>query len=315
MSPEKPERSEEEETVTIPTAITGAYLFCQKISADIENDIQKVGCRVEDDAGKIENFKERIDSYTWSFEGSGVEISPNTMDVAQDWHQIFDIRANSNAPTTQTKFSVTFTIGDETSTLDIEVLLIWDEDCALPLISFENFLDLPNPSEVTIQDQFLESHGIRFSTLSGSPVLLAAYNQSDTLVYYGGPEKTANYLAPNQNAGSLFISDGHKITEETDTIVIEYNQPAKEVSMDIVDIDFYETVLLQAFDSQNQLVDQFHFYANGETLWDGQLMRFQVKSSTDLNEISRLHISGFNPSGLLGISFGIDNISPRCIQL
>ncbi|HYX32725.1 MAG TPA: hypothetical protein VE954_06395 [Oligoflexus sp.] len=193
------------------------------------------------------------------------------------------------------------------------LVLIWNEDCALPPIQFESIGERSGVG-VAVMDQFKDSHGIRFTTLSGTPGVLAGYNQATPVGYFGGPNNVANFLAPNQNGGKFFITDRHKQAESTDTLVIDYDKAVKEASMDLVDIDFSETYVIRALNSQNQTVDEVQVQAATIGARDGQLSRFVVRSPDGSSSIRKLHIFGFNPTGNLGIGFGIDNFSPRCAR-
>jgi len=301
-----------DESVNIPAQITGAYLVCIKIASDATGLQQKVGCRVEGDGG-VAVEKERVEKLSWTHQvrGSMVDIKLLDAESSKSWLAVFSIQADATSIQSRLIFDLSFSVDGTTSSVKTDLVMIWNEDCALPAIQFES-LGEKSGVGTSIGDQFRESHGVRFSTISGTPVVLAGYNQTNPVGYYGGPSNTGNYLAPNQNAGKFFITDRHKQAEATDTLVIEYDKPVKEASMDLVDIDFSETYVIRALNSQNQTIDELQFQAATSGARDGQLSRFVVRSPDGSNVITKLQVYGFNPPGALGIGFGIDNIATRC---
>jgi hypothetical protein len=305
-----------DESINIPAQITGAYLVCMKLAADPAAYQQKVGCRVESEGGVVvEGFKDRVEKMSWTHQAQGslVDIKLLEGDVTKGWVAVFGVQADAAAILSRLSFDLSFTINGQTTTVKTDLVMVWNEDCALPPIQFESLGDKFGAG-TAIADQFRESHGIRFSTLSGTPVVLAEFNQlnANPIGYYGGPSLVGNYLAPDQNGGKFFITDRHKQAETTDTLVIEYDRPVKEASMDLVDIDFSETYVIRAFNSQNQMINEVQVAAATAGARDGQLSRYVVRSPDASNSITRLQIHGFNPPGALGIGFGIDNIAPRC---
>jgi hypothetical protein len=305
-----------DESINIPAQITGAYLVCMKLSSDPKAYQQKVGCRVESEGGVVvEGFKDRVEKMSWMHQAQGslVDIKLLEGDGTRGWVSVFSVQADAAAIQSKITFDLSYTINGQTSIVKTDLVMVWNEDCALPSIQFES-LGSKFGAGTAIADQFRESHGIRFSTLSGTPVVLAEFNQlnPNPIGYYGGPGLVGNYLAPDQNGGKFFITDRHKQAETTDTLVIEYDRPVKEASMDLVDIDFSETYVIRAFNSQNQLLQEIQIAAATTGARDGQLSRYVVRSPDGSNSITKLQIHGFNPPGALGIGFGIDNIAPRC---
>ena len=71
-----------------------------------------------------------------------------------------------------------------------------------------------------------------------------------------GPREHRNYLAAGQNGGQFFINDGHKTTGTTDTVVMSYQSPTKELSFELVDVDFSEVATIRAFDGKRNLIDE-----------------------------------------------------------
>lgn len=305
-----------DESVNVPAQITGAYLVCMKLASDSTAYQQKVGCRVEGEGGvPVDNFKDRVEKMSWTHQAQGslVEIKLLEGEAPKGWVAVFGVQADAAAIQSKVSFDLSFTMDGMTSTVKTDLVMVWNEDCALPPIQFES-LGEKSGAGLAIADQFRESHGVRFSTLSGTPVVLANYNQpsANPVGYYGGPSNVGNYLAPDQNGGKFFITDRHKQAETTDTLVIEYDRPVKEASMDLVDIDFSETYVIRAFNSQNQMVNEVQVAAATAGARDGQLSRYVVRTPDGSNTITKLQIYGFNPPGALGIGFGIDNIATRC---
>ncbi len=305
----------DDETVSVPVSITGSYLACIKIAEDPALYQQKIGCRMETPSGPMEGFKGRVDKLAWTQrgEGSAVKIQLLTDGVDSNWLAVFDIRADASAIQSLVEFSLSFTLDGVDGHLKSDLTLLWNKDCALPAIQFESLGD-SNGLGAVVANQFAESHGIRFSTLSGNPVVLAGYNQASPVGYYGGPNNIANYLAPNQSGGKFFLTDRHKQAEVTDTLVVDYEQPVKEASIDLVDIDFSETYVVRALNSLGQVVDEVRYQSISGGTRDGQLSRFIVRTPDGSRGISKLNIFGFNPPGGVGIGFGIDNFSPRCAR-
>ncbi len=305
-----------DESVNVPAQITGAYLVCLKLSADPTAYQQKVGCRVEAEGGVVvEGFKDRVEKMSWTSQtqGSAVDIKLLDADTSKGWVAVFGIQADAAAIQSKVSFNLLFTMDGMTTTVKTDLVMVWNEDCALPPIQFES-LGEKSGAGAAVADQFKESHGVRFSTLSGTPVVLAQFNQPtpNPVGYYGGPGNVGNYLAPDQNGGKFFITDRHKQADITDTLVMDYDRPVKEASMDLVDIDFSETYVIRAFNAQNQMVNEVQVAAAVAGARDGQLSRYVVRTSDGSATITRLQIHGFNPSGSLGIGFGIDNIATRC---
>lgn len=305
-----------DESVNIPAQITGAYLVCMKLATDPAAYQQKVGCRVEAEGGVVvEGFKDRVEKMSWinQAQGSAVDIKLVDGESAKGWVAVFSIQADAAAIQSKVTFHLQFTMDGMTSTVKTDLVMVWNEDCALPPIQFES-LGEKSGAGTAVADQFKDSHGVRFSTLSGTPVVLAQFNQPtpNPIGYYGGPSNVGNYLAPDQNGGKFFITDRHKQADITDTLVIEYDKPVKEASMDLVDIDFSETYVIRAFNAQNQMVNEVLVAAATAGARDGQLSRYVVRTLDGTNTITKLQIHGFNPPGSLGIGFGIDNIATRC---
>jgi hypothetical protein len=304
-----------DESVNIPAPITGAYLVCAKLSSDSTGLQQQVGCRVESDNGVVQNFKARADNISWTHQtqGSAVDIKVLEEENNRDWLVMFNIQADAAAIESKITFDVAFTMDGMTTKVKTELVMIWNEDCAMPPIQFES-LGEKSGVGIAVSDQFRVSHGVRFSTLSGAPVLLAQYNQpnANPVGYFGGPNNTGNFLQSNQNGGKFFITDRHRQTETTETLVIDYDRPVKEASLDLVDVDFSETYVIRAMNAQNQIVDEVQVQAAVAGPRDGQLSRFVVRTPDGSNTITRLQIYGFNPPNATGIGFGIDNIAPRC---
>jgi hypothetical protein len=306
-----------DESVNIPAQITGAYLVCLKLSSDPATYQQKVGCRVEADGVIVDDFKERADRMSWTqkMQGSAVDIRLLTGESAKGWLALFSVQADPTAIQSKVSFDLSFAMDGITSSVKTDLVMIWNEDCALPPIQFESIGDRLGAG-TAIADQFRESHGVRFSTLSGTPVVLAQFNQTNPnpIGYYGGPTNVGNFLASDQNGGRFFVTDRHKQAEMTDTLVIEYDKAVKEASMDLVDIDFSETYVIRALNAQNQIVNEVQVAAQTVGARDGQLSHHVVRTPDGSATITKLHIFGFNPPGALGIGFGIDNIALRCAR-
>jgi hypothetical protein len=305
-----------DESVNIPAQITGAYLVCMKLASDPAAYQQKVGCRVEAEGGvPVEGFKDRVEKMSWTYQtqGSTVDIKLLEADTTKGWVSVFSVQADAASIQSKVTFDLNFTWEGMTTQVKTDLVVVWNEDCALPPIQFESLGEKFGPG-TAITDQFKESHGVRFSTLSGTPAVLGQYNQvnPNPIGYFGGPGNVGNYLAPDQNGGKFFITDRHKQADMTDTLIIDYDRPVKEAGLDFVDIDFSETYVIRAFNGQNQMVNEVQVAAATAGARDGQLSRHVVRTPDGSSTITRLQIHGFNPPGALGIGFGIDSISPRC---
>jgi hypothetical protein len=304
------------ERVSAPKAITGAYLVCHMIEDQPDEMAKTVGCRAEQDGQPVSGFADRVQDISWqtSAQGSAVTITEVTEGQPPGWLKVYTVKADPDSVLSEVTIELAFTFDGQTTSITTKLALVWNEDCALPPIDFENLQSQNLTIGATISDQFMMSHGVQFSTLSGEPVMLAGYGVASPVAYFGGPENVENFLAPNQNAGQFFITDGHKQAEMTETMVIQYAEPTHEASMDLVDIDFSETYTLQAFDVQDQLVDEVQIASPIDNYRDGQMTKFIVRSADGQPTIHKLQISGFNPPGANGIGFGVDNFSPRCAR-
>ena len=308
--------SAESDAVALPIPVTGAYLSCQEIETGGDPLKRQIGCRSESNGVMIEDLESRVSAMAWSLvsQGSSVTIQANDTIESPIWQKIFDVQAAPNSVLTDITIELSFQYNGQSIATTTRLAVIWDADCALPPIDFEAVSGQNFFAGMPVTDQFAASHGVRFSTLSGAPVLLGGYGANDPVAYYGGPDNTANYLADHQNAGKFFITDGHKQSDATDTLVVTYDDPTDAAALDLVDIDFSETYVVRAFNANDELVDEVQIESPVDNYRDGQMTRFIVRAADPTNLIQKLHIFGFIPTGLSGIGFGVDNFSPRCAR-
>lgn len=309
---EKIEQNAADESIIIPRSITGSYLICQEVEASqIPEGVKKIGCFLEKDGEPILDAIDIVEELDLKVSSADISILQTDDDDGGFWLARYHMQPESeNLLSSEIGFELNYKYWGQAYQKKTSIKIIWDEDCYLSVIGFEDLGSLSPGAEISLQ--YWESHGIRFSTLSGAPVYLFGYDVDEPVAYYGGSDNRPNYLAEGEPAGSFFISDGHKQAENTDVIVIDYRNPAKAASMDLLDLDFSETFVLEAFDNEGRLVDSDRIESQSVDFRDGRLTRFAVQSPIGADEIVRLHISAYNPPGLIGIGYGIDNISPRC---
>ncbi len=304
----------ESDAVALPIPVTGAYLFCQELNVEGEAFKRQIGCRVESSGEVIADFAEQVDDIQWAqqSQGSSVQLKSSELAPGSYWQKLIEIEAAPTSILSSLEIALSFRYQQEAYSIKTQLTIVWDADCALPPIDFEALAGQNFSPGLAINDQYSDTHGVRFSTLSGAPVLLAAYGSADPVAYYGGANNSPNFLAEHQNAGRFFITDGHKQADVTDTLVITYDRPSRAAAVDLVDIDFSETYVVRAFDGDDQIIDVVEIASPIENYRDGQMSRFILRASDPNTPIQKLHISGSIPAGLSGIGFGVDNFAPRC---
>ncbi|SMF43001.1 hypothetical protein [Pseudobacteriovorax antillogorgiicola] len=297
-----------------PVPITGAYLYCQEFAEERTETQSAVACRLESDGQVIENASSQITNLVWNQSSQGSTVTVSVAEAREGWLRNFKIEASAGSIQTDIDISLSLTLGSQSYDFQSQVSIIWDPDCALAPLDFESLSNSQIPAEgLVVDSQFTESHGITFSTISGNPVFIGQYGGMTPIAYYGGPDNVANYLAPDQNTGQFFITDGHKQAEQTDTLVVSYGTPASEAYLELIDIDFSETYVVQAYDQNDQIIHEVQVASESANFRDGMPSAFRMQSPDGSASIHKLHVYGFNPPGATGIGFGLDNFSPRCI--
>jgi hypothetical protein len=124
------------------------------------------------------------------------------------------------------------------------------------------------PSDgLTIDSQFLETLGVTFSLENGGAPVLAEVGAPQTAFEgFGGlPDNPA----PDQNAGSFFLTDDGKLTQSASNIIVTFDVPVSEARGEILDIDGGEQFVIEARDEMGQMFDSVIIMSGDAGTGDG----------------------------------------------
>ena len=159
-------------------------------------------------------------------------------------------------------------------------------------IDFESF-ENTNPTEgLLISDQFLNQFGVTFELESGSYPVLARTGSPQTAFssMYG-----SDTPAPNQNIGTFFITDDGKLLGlQSIPLIVRFNNPVDSVSAIILDMDFDETITVEARDEKDVPIFTKVIKAGDNLTGDGLATPF-----------------GFNLEGCVGAIYSLKFVGKR----
>ena len=160
-----------------------------------------------------------------------------------------------------------------------------------------------------ISNQYEASEGVTFSLQSGGTPVLAKVGSPATA--FIGPNNGPDTPAPNQGIGQYFLTDDGLLNGLTaDPLIVTYSTPTAAASGSIVDIDFDESFLVEAFDAGSALIDSFTINAGDAGTGDGIATFWSIQHATA--DIMSIRFTGTRTtSGVFGLAF--DNFSARSV--
>ena len=311
------ENTKDSESVDAPGNITGAYLFCEILESTDTMAGVPVGCRIEKDGEKIPNPDLLGGSFSSNFDttGSQVQITELPITTESPWHRMYALSAAPMGTTTNVRFEFAVQISGQSIKFNFTLDVTWDDGCSSPTLDFESLLGQRPTKGSVINGQYLVSHGLSLSTLSGAPLMIAEYGVDTPNAYYGGPENIPNYQAPDQMGGKFFITDGQRTAAHSETLILSYSAPTNVTKVVVMDIDFLETVTVKGLNTEGTVIAEISATAPDNVFRDGERTPLIIRSADDTKSIVSIHITSF-PSGggtVAGnIGLAIDNISPYC---
>lgn len=166
-----------------------------------------------------------------------------------------------------------------------------------------NFESIPGESPyegLSISDQFLATAGVSFSLEGGGFPVLAEVGDPRTAF---GPSDTP---AAGQDIGSFFLTDTGSLSSDTPpAVIISYSTPTAIASGVLIDIDFNEGWTLEAFDSDQVLLDTITLNSGDPGTGNALATPWIFDHST--NDISSIRLSGIRPGGAGLFGLGFDN--------
>ena len=175
-------------------------------------------------------------------------------------------------------------------------------------IDFESIPGTVPSAGLPIQNQFEFTHGITFSLepAGSSPVLAEVGSPAEAFI----SERGDDTAVPEAAIGQFFLTDDGVLAGlEALTLRVNYLTPTQFASGTILDIDFDERFVVEAYNSLGVLIDSLEIVAGDPGTGDGEGTRWQVGGQS--SEIQFLRFLGRrNANGQFG--FGFDNFSPRC---
>jgi len=128
------------------------------------------------------------------------------------------------------------------------------------IIDFERLPDgsLPSPG-MQISNQFAVSFGVSFRMDNGQYPRIAKRDDPTYLAFWGPPQNTTpNQPHPNQNVGDFFLTGDTSMPSPPVAFVITYNQPVAAASGVLIDVDFSDSWLIVARDSNTNEIATNH---------------------------------------------------------
>ena len=168
------------------------------------------------------------------------------------------------------------------------------------LIDFESIPGESPYEGLLISDQFLSTAGVSFFLEDGGfPVLaevgdpLTAFGPSDTPV-------------EGQDTGSFFLTDTGSLSDDTPpAVIISYSIPTAIASGVLIDIDFNEGWTIEAFDSDQVLLDTITLNSGDTGTGNALATPWSFEHLT--NDISSIRLIGIRPGGAGLFGLGFDN--------
>lgn len=194
-------------------------------------------------------------------------------------------------------------------TIAIAVLAIAPAALWATIIDFETIPGDVPAEGLVISNQFEASHGVTFSLQGGGSPVLAQVGSPATA--FRGPGNLPDTPAEGQGIGQFFLTDDGVLAGlEADPLIVTYSTPTAAASGVIVDIDFDESFLVEAFDAGDILVDSFLINAGDDGTGDGIATLWFVEHTAD--EIAWIRFTGTRTeAGVFGLAF--DNFSARSV--
>lgn len=173
---------------------------------------------------------------------------------------------------------------------------IFDEDepeCAT--VTFE-FVPGEELSEgLVINSQFEDLLGMTFSLEDGTDPVLAKTGAPSTAFE---PNDSPNN---GQGVGDFFLTDDGLITADLSPLIVTFTAPVDSASGLVLDIDGGETFNIQAFDSSNNMLEDF-VITDGDP-GTGSRIATTWFFSRDTPDVASIRFEGQRPSGIFGLGF------------
>lgn len=184
------------------------------------------------------------------------------------------------------------------------------------IIDFESITGVGTPTEgLIINNQFEETYGIIFSLEGGGSPRIAKVGAPTTA--FSGPDSNGSSNsagdtpAPNQNIGNYFLTDDGILSGiVSPALLVNYSTPTAAASGVILDIDFDESFLIQARNSQGSILQSISIDAGDQDTGDGIATFWSF--DRPFEDISSIRFSGTrSDAGAFGLGF--DNFSARSV--
>lgn len=193
----------------------------------------------------------------------------------------------------------------KTVTTFLAALLVSAVSAGAATIDFEALgADLGDNGEVT--DEATADYGIRFRVNGTELARIAKIGAPRTAFEgYNGDDNPAPAYA--DRVGEYFLTDdGVLTTNVNSTLSILYDDPTKEASGDILDVDFGESYAIALYDVAGSLLDTLTVDENTQGARNGGAATWGF--TRDSADVSRITISGAMGTGKF-FGLGFDNFS------
>jgi len=169
-----------------------------------------------------------------------------------------------------------------------------------------DFESIPNDTAeegLEIEAQFLDTLGVAFELEDGTLPTLSEVGAPSTAFgsAWGNDEP-----APNENVGSFFLTDDGVLSGlEFSPVIITFETPLDSVSGAVLDMDFDEQFIIQAFDNSDSMLVEIVLTAGDPGTGDGVATPWGFKRNDF--DVDRIRISGIREvNGAFGLAF--DNL-------
>jgi len=164
-------------------------------------------------------------------------------------------------------------------------------------VDFETIPGQTPAEGVVISDQYLVSQGMSFSLENGfSPMLVEI--GGNTIGGFLGPQGAVfnganDNPAPGQSVGNFYLADNNAI-EMTgpSALIVSFAAPVARAGGVVLDIDSQESILIEAFDASDALLDSIVLAAGAPGTGDGIATGFGFSYLNDIIASLRISYTG-----------------------
>lgn len=177
---------------------------------------------------------------------------------------------------------------------------------SLAIIDFEVIPGGQPASGLEISTQFSSTHGVTFSLEpEGNPVLAGVGGPTEAFAGPFGGDTTANGV----ETGEYFLTDDGVLSGLVAQVLrVDYSPPTSAASGEILDIDFDESFVIEAFNGDGELIDSVAIKAGDEKTGDGLATPWAFQRAQP--DIVTIRFTGSRDvSGAFGLGF--DNFHAR----